>query len=74
MKKILLTLTSIVTMLLAINVQAGTNYSSTQIGNHTFYSGGLNVTATTIGNSTFYSGDVNGYSTRIGNSTFYNLD
>jgi len=74
MKKILLTLTSIVTLFLAINVHAGTNYSSTQIGNHTFYSGDLNATSTRIGNNTFYSGDVTGSSTRIGNNTFYNLD
>jgi len=74
MKKILLTLTSIVTLFLAINVNAGTNYSSTQIGNHTFYSGDLNATSTRIGNNTFYSGDVTGSSTRIGNNTFYNLD
>ena len=74
MKKILLTLTSIVTLFLAINVHAGTNYSSTLIGNHTFYSGDLNATSTRIGNNTFYSGDVTGSSTRIGNNTFYNLD
>ena len=74
MKKILLTLTSIVTLFLAINVHAGTNYSSTQIGNHTYYSGGLNATSTRIGNHTYYSGDVNGSSTRIGNQTYYNFD
>jgi hypothetical protein len=73
MKNLFLTLTAVVSVFMAASAQA-TSYSTTTIGNHTYYSGDISASSTTIGNHTYYSGDISGSSTTIGNHTYYNLD
>ena len=53
MKKLITTLTLLMTMFFAVNAQA-LSYTETRIGNHSFYSGDINGSATHIGNHSFY--------------------
>ena len=73
MKNLFLTLTAVVSIFMAASAQAA-SYSTTTIGNTTFYSGDISGSATTIGSNTFYSGDISGSSTTIGSNTFYNIN
>ena len=56
MKNLFLTLTAVVSVFMAASAQAA-SYSTTTIGDHTFYNGDISGSSTTIGNHTYYNFD-----------------